>query len=191
VTDPNGLLLARAIYALNGRLFNPTRRWPPSAMDRLELDLAAGTLDGIPLGGPLEALRPLGPATGLHRIGRQGFDLHFGRLGLEVGFWEGEIVDFRFVMAATAWFPPTAFAPASLRVVVPGGQAFVLGPETSERALGDWLGPPEQAEDVDVYGPSRSLTFQAGRCCVEVFADRPSGRVVDLEVCERADPRPS
>lgn len=186
MTNPMDRLLSRAFYALNARLFNPTRGWPPAQPGRLELDLVAGTLNGIALGGPLEALRPLGPSSGFSRIGRGDFDLHYGGLGLEVGFWEGEIVHFRFILSPAAWFTPTPFTPSSLRIVVPGGRSFLLGAETTERALGDWLGPPDDAKVTDVFGPSRSLSFQTGRCVVDAFSDLPTGRVIDFEVSERA-----
>ncbi len=183
-------VLARAIYALHARLSNPTRRWPRAAVERMELDLPAGRLNGIPLGGPLDALRSLGPATGIARIGRVGLDLHYSHLGLEVGLWEGEIVHFRLMMSPSAWFRPTPFTPAAVHVVVPGGRSFLLGRETTERALREWLGPPASAEETDVYGPSRSLSFHVGRCLVDAFTDLPGGRVIEIEVGGQAASSP-
>lgn len=139
-----------------GRVFDPTRHWPPSGVSRLVFDQATLSLNGVHLGAPLAAFRPLGPAD---RITGRPSCRHFiyHRLGLEITCAKGRIDELRFTLAPTG--PPDDAAQhlteATLTLITLDGATHVLSCATTEDDVIALFGYPHS------YGEPLDHTYQS------------------------------
>jgi hypothetical protein len=159
------------------RFFNPTRGWPPRRVQRLEFTPAEASLNGIPLGAPIDAAEALGPVDDLTpRV--VGPSFVYDELGLVVGCRDGKIRDFRVIMDPASreqWV--RRVRPGVLTVRMPDGSSHRVSRDTSEHTLFALFGAPTYS---GTMADDWSYTFRVGPQEFHTFHDPGSHALVEI-----------
>ena len=163
---------------------NPSRNWPPRRASRLTYDMSDQSLNGVRLEGPILEASVFGPADFIFGD-RSLFDLIYYDLGLEIGFMDQKISDFRVFMEPVRRLNYT-HKPAEFALKTPDGLSHVLSGTTHENTMIRLLGKPDETGPVAEY---RMHTFITGRNLILSSHDPDSGRLIDLILGKAADPK--
>ena len=176
----------RAVDKVRGRYRGPTWDWPPGTVTRLSYDMRDRALNGVPLGAPLEQLRPLGPAGWSDRDGSE-IKLYYYRLGLFVRVEAGRIRTIEVVFDAAntwehAWHP---LAEGRVAVRNAEGRWGDLTRSTTEEEVVALLGAPVSSHD---YDDERTYEFIGAGHEISVKRDTRTGGLIHFEIDPIADP---
>ena len=153
---------------------DPTRAWTRTPGHVPRFDLGAYTLDGVPLGGPLERLRALGPAEGVQvdPSGREG-DLEYPSQGLAVGVGDGRVESYELFFQEAPGASDQAFTAYRGHVTL-GGDTVPLSAATTEAELRALLGEPywRDSDDDEVL-----LFYERAEAQAELQVELRDGRL--------------
>ena len=174
-----------AVNKVRARYRGPTWDWPPGAITRASYDLRNRSLNGIPLGAPLDHLKPFGPAAWY--MGHHFREFYYYRLGLIIQHTSDGFCGFEIVLGPTNhpsydWHP---FADGTrLALATATGKWVEITRATTEGELVSLLGAPIDGDPVADHPMN---TFKASGHIIESIHDAQTGRLLVLTFSEAAD----
>ncbi len=159
---------------------DPTREWPACRAVPLTFDAARAELNGLPLGAPLEALRPLGRPSNPRPLRKR--ECEYAPLGLEVGLGASDRVYFfgcifQPVAAISELIGHAGFRPCDLTLQLADGALATITSRTTAAELEQYLGPLVRDDSGD--GPPHSATL--GSTCLS-FGFDPAGHLMYMDI---------
>ncbi|MDQ3458176.1 MAG: hypothetical protein M3498_02550 [Deinococcota bacterium] len=155
------------------RIGFPSSNWQEDAYRRLELDLSAETLCGVPLGAEMDALSFLGVAED-RRLAHQGTLVYFRR-GLVVTIRAARTAGYTAVFEPPGEGDPDYIQPFA-GVVFSGARVLGLSGSATEEAVTSLFGVPQERK---LYEEGSELGYERGDTVMDVKLN-PEGRLASL-----------